>query len=1711
MCGRLLTRRGHEVIHEELGKVEWLLTEAPRWDVTLVGTADVRRLTRFYGQQAEWLKSELGGVELTREEAPTSSESAVEVAPTEARVMAVEAEAVVSPPAVFEEQPAEEPAPATVSEAPAHPLEATAAPAVEARVVEAASAWSRLWKPFLTDSVGWFVGGFLILAGVYFLVVDAWDGMTSLSRALTVFGLASGWTLAFFAWAKFLLRREVTAPAARMLERLAAAMAPIATVAVGPIHDAPLLFWPLTLGWSLVTGWLAARATKRLDEGSGLPVGVGFGLASAMMGLAPVLMPLGVQATWLVALPVGVAAWTFSRGPRSTDAANRFLVVAFSWAIVLFAARLQVALVMTHQPLALTLLAPMLALFVASVRWLAKPPTTAADALSVMVVVAQVGLLIASFDLFTPKPAFVVTALVGAWTAWSLAKERVNSNSARWLPVAYTFAYLAYQRIDQLVPEVVRALYQQLKVNLGYSVAPLPASYGSVYSALFIVVVGALSLRWARSAVEHTRREGLVLLDTTAVATALSSLLALVSVQADARPAVIATPILALSTGLFAWRSRRLHLTIAGVVAALAMGTAFAIGPKWTWVFGAVGVLLAALAVKTQKAHRLTLSIGAGAASVSALALGLLATPGFGATLTLALAAVAMLLVAATTEKDELLELAWAGPVLTIVGAARWLAPGLEPVVLGLTSVLLGVVQVRGEGGWQARLSTAKTATLLSAVGAVAWQFLVPAPIVAPGVTLLLSALALFLLSRVGAGALSVVLETVAAALALSTLVPSASLFPWPSPLVPELLAGVVVAGSSVMTVLRGRQWRWGWLAALGALVALSCCVGLSAGSLWLAASIVVLATPALAPEVTLPVAAIVTGLSLALHLPEEQLGLAFTIQAVVLGALGLLDRLTQVRKVVGRDLGWPAAVMSALSLVPALVARPMVSWLPVVASVIVPVLWSVSLRRRGARLFAPALVAATAFWLGPEASFLAPVVALAVAFSIRSTGKERDLILDRLTVWVVASVALASSLAGVAEFHQPFLPLAWAVVLAVLPAGALAARLLVVAVLLVLSPSATVGLGAVAALFGIAFALRHLPELTGKLLGARSIEFAPSFSAFSALGVAIVVFARFPSALTFWCAIAALVLTALLSGFAALVSVAVVAASVDGVRVVHSGHVALEPWAMWLALVVGALTVVLRRGFALEAVEETWERLGQSGRGLDRASWCGAALVVGLALFDPSLWWLAPAAVLLFTRSRVESVVGTALVGAMVLASLPLATAGVLLAALGATLAWIGATRESEAASVRLHLGWVLALSSLGLTAELHAWQMPLAWVLAAVTSWALVKRYPAARWIGWGATWAASHAVLAWAGITLSTGAPKELIFPWFALASALVAIIPTLRPSVSQHGGISVVLRAIAVLELAAGMVLCDGLHERDAIGALVAIGVSGWLAWHEAKDDEPAGLWLGALALSFGGGLVHVLFGGALGSGEAIGLVVIAVLSSALAAKLSDGFPVVSRSLGQIALLWPVAALIAVPWGSPMVAASFLVAMAVHYALLAQGEGRRALASIFSAVAFNAAVLCFWFGAGFGDVQYVLVPMGLSGLVLVHVFARDLGDVWAARLRGVAVALIYGAAAFRPLAFDSTWAFLLCVTLCVAGVAAGIALRVRSFVTLGTGFLVTTVLATLVRWGVREPRLGALFLSGLGLAVVAFMVLVTTKRHELLDRYKRVRGALERWDA
>ncbi len=132
------------------------------------------------------------------------------------------------------------------------------------------------------------------------------------------------------------------------------------------------------------------------------------------------------------------------------------------------------------------------------------------------------------------------------------------------------------------------------------------------------------------------------------------------------------------------------------------------------------------------------------------------------------------------------------------------------------------------------------------------------------------------------------------------------------------------------------------------------------------------------------------------------------------------------------------------------------------------------------------------------------------------------------------------------------------------------------------------------------------------------------------------------------------------------------------------------------------------------------------------------------------------------------------------------------------------------------------------------------------------------------------------------------------------------------------------------------------------------------------------------------------------------------------------------------------------------------------------------------------------------------------MLLRVFQDVLDAETRVKLRALAVTLVYVAGAGKPLLFPDGRAMLLCVLLFVVGVAAGMALRIRSYVYLGSAFMVTCVVANLARFGIQEHRLGAAFLSLLGVGVVGFMVLFTAKRAELLQRYERVRALMSTWE-
>jgi hypothetical protein len=238
-------------------------------------------------------------------------------------------------------------------------------------------------------------------------------------------------------------------------------------------------------------------------------------------------------------------------------------------------------------------------------------------------------------------------------------------------------------------------------------------------------------------------------------------------------------------------------------------------------------------------------------------------------------------------------------------------------------------------------------------------------------------------------------------------------------------------------------------------------------------------------------------------------------------------------------------------------------------------------------------------------------------------------------------------------------------------------------------------------------------------------------------------------------------------------------------------------------------------------------------------------------------------------------------------------------------------------------------------------------------------------------------------------------------------------------------------------------------------------------------------------------------------------------SALAAGLAqllarEGRADSARALRQGALLWPVLGAALVPWAHWNLGAAWLLGLSVLAGWLAR-VGSKRLGSILSALALNAAVLLAAVGSGFQQLQLVLIPLGLSLLALAHVFSGELSQGAMVKLRAWGMGLMYVAVAWSPLTVTSVPALLLCVVVCLGGVALGALWRIRSYVVLGSGVLVTTVLATLVRSGLAEPRLGAVFLSLLGLGVVVVMVMISTRRDELQARLAAMQRAMATWEA
>ncbi len=1607
-------------------------------------------------------------------------------------------------------------------------------PTPEQRILEQASTWSRLWKPFLYESIGWFVGGFLILAGTLFFVAESWEGMTTTLRSLVVFGLTAGYSAGFSAWGRYFLQRDRVVGAGRVLGLIGSAAAPLPALALLPLAGPSPLFWAPLLLWCATAAWLVRAPTAAHEPALQPILQLAMALTTASMALAPFLAPLGALAVWVDAAAVlWLALALEARGAKR----GAFSILAPAYLGLLFSIRVHVALAAAGIPVPAAADAPLVAaLGLVVVRARPSPARRALDPVALGVVALQVAAVVAGFT--APGPAGFLTSALCTATLWHLG--RGEGARARWHYATYALGYVAYQSVGTVVPGPVIRLFHRVKAALGYAAQPfVPPNFAAVYAVPYVVAIGAFAARLARSRhpdpVERERHHTVasVLLNATAAGAAFFSIEAMAGT--DLRPGLWAVPPLAITCLVLGlWLKRRL-LSWVGSLALLAVP--IAMGAVYSVPAGVLtaGLLSAALAVLSWRIPR-TPAHGRSAAS-TALALGaglaalvpdhnLLSAAG------VALGSGAMAVIAIRHQRSW----AWAAcGALALIATAVATLSVAGPYAPLVTALAAGVL-----AAWSRRkpLESWGVVAAIGAVAAVLWchaqeghGLAGPVPVLAAGwVTCLLAAPATFGWSPVlGAPML-------AAALAPQVL-DLPRLFPM-SPALSMALLGAMALGASAWTAWRGRSpasVAHGLVAIAGSSLLAIQRVN-RPGDEWLilfaAAVVALLGARSTWPRLALTWAALVA-VSAAIREPRQELfvALAFT-------ALAALDEWPKARALLFGPR--PIATVASSSAVLAMVVWR-VGLEGADVPLFVPVLLALALawaRTSGRALYlaVPALLAAPwangALQLSGWAFWLVPLWAVAVVRVAGWSPKALNRLVpsaspDHLSMWALGALFAVTG-AHVLMDAGDARPMAFATAAALVLAGGpfLAIRVACAAALALPYPEAR--LAGVAALIALGFLSLHAPRVAARVAGPLENAEAPLACALAAVSLAAAHWISEglvspPEALrgllllggTLWAA-------ALLTGRTWVLGLAAFVTGAGLTRLGLTPAAALATGALGSA----ALAVLLRSERAQAGAHAFAARVGAGlPGGWSQPLWfAGAASAAASAAIllsvgpEPAAGalLLVGAALLLWTPAAVEAGVASALFGLSAFALAPEPWRAVGGAAAGLALCLAARAFEGKLPQPRIlrHAGWIVSAASLlGLHSLEHA-STPVAGALAMLSAWATVWRDERLEPFGWAATLAWLHAALFHAGLVLATGTPHAYILPYVGAASALLATAALWLGPRSGRRLVGLVAATLALVEVAAGVALISDQAVREALVAGVGLGALAIASVAVARrdGDEPfAFVAQGALVLGYLVARCHGM-GGAFGQRDSlVALVAGAAFGGLYGWASRQPSPVFQRPAMVGAIALPVMGLFAAPWErEPLVCAALLVGLGAHFAALARRPSLRGPLSLLSAVAFNGALLVAWRGTGEGEPQYYVIPAAISALVLLRVFRDQLSEGSLARLRALALTALYGAAAWKPLLFEETWAMLVCALVCVLGVAAGVATRIRSYVYLGTAFLVVTVSANLVRFGLRDHRLGALFLSALGLLVVGFMVLVSAQRAELLKRYERVRQLLQTWE-
>jgi hypothetical protein len=145
------------------------------------------------------------------------------------------------------------------------------------------------------------------------------------------------------------------------------------------------------------------------------------------------------------------------------------------------------------------------------------------------------------------------------------------------------------------------------------------------------------------------------------------------------------------------------------------------------------------------------------------------------------------------------------------------------------------------------------------------------------------------------------------------------------------------------------------------------------------------------------------------------------------------------------------------------------------------------------------------------------------------------------------------------------------------------------------------------------------------------------------------------------------------------------------------------------------------------------------------------------------------------------------------------------------------------------------------------------------------------------------------------------------------------------------------------------------------------------------------------------------------------------------------------------------------------------------------------------------------------QVWVIPLALIILVSEHINRRELRANVSAGLRYLGIGMLYvssSADLFIAGVGQSVWLPVVLAVLCIAGIFAGIIMRVRAFLFLGIGFLVLDVFSMIWYAAVDQDQTWVWYVSGiiLGSAILALFALFEKRKNNVQD----VLGRLREWD-